>query len=105
MGRERGVRLPNEDPPLSDRLPLDGLFHYETYQDCDDERIAEIYGQRELNGWDRYKSYPHLRKLIIESGGGNLAQLNTEVKYTRQSYQEFSRRVLNYLKMQDFINQ
>ncbi len=78
MGRERGVRLPNEDPPLSDRLPLDGLFHYETYQDCDDERIAEIYGQRELNVWDRYKSY-------IDSGGGNLAQLNTEVKYTRQS--------------------
>ena len=95
---------PNEDPPLRDRLPLDGLVHYETYQDYDDERIAEIYRQREVNGWDRYMSYPRLRKLIIDSGVKNLAQVYTEVKYSRQSHQEFSRRVLNYLKMQGFMN-
>ncbi|MGW8144091.1 MAG: nitroreductase family protein [Anaerolineales bacterium] len=95
---------PNEVPPLRDRLPLDGLVHYETYRDYDDARIREIYRQRELKGWDRYMSYPRLRKLIIDSGVENLAQVYTEVKYTRQSYQEFSRRVLNYLKMQDFMN-
>ena len=96
---------PDEDPPLRDRLPLDGLVHYETYQDYDDERITEIYRQREVKGWDRYMSSPRLRKLIVDSGVENLAQVYTGVKYSRQSYQEFSRRVLNYLKMQNYMNQ
>jgi nitroreductase len=95
---------PNEAPPLRDRLPLDGLIHYETYQDYSDDRIVEIYRQREVKGWDRYMSYPRLRKLIIDSGVENLAQVYTEVKYSRQSHQDFSRQVLNYLKMQAFMN-
>jgi hypothetical protein len=95
---------PDEDPALRDRLPLDGLVHYETYQDYNDERIAEIYREREVKGWERYMSYPRLRKLIIDSGVENLAQVYTEVKYSRQSHQEFSRKVLNYLKAQNFID-
>ena len=83
---------------------MDGLVHYETYQDYSDERIAEIYRQREVKGWDRYMSYPRLRKLIIDSGVENLAQVYTEVKYSRQSHQEFSRKVLDYLKAQDFMD-
>ncbi len=71
---------PDEDPALRDRLPLDGLVHNETYQDYSDERIAEIYREREVKGWDRYMSYPRLRKLIIDSGVENLAQVYTEVK-------------------------
>jgi nitroreductase len=95
---------PDEDPPLRDRLPLDGLVHYETYQDYSDERIVEIYREREVKGWDRYMSYPRLRKMIIDSGVENLAQVYTEVKYSRKSHQEFSRRLLSYLKLQDFMN-
>jgi nitroreductase len=30
---------PDEDPALRDRLPLDGLVHYGTYEDYSDERI------------------------------------------------------------------
>jgi hypothetical protein len=48
--------------------------------------------------------YPRLRKLIIESGVENLAQVYTEVKYSRRSYQEISRNVLNYLKSQGFMD-
>jgi hypothetical protein len=96
---------PDENPLLRDRLPLDGLVHYETYQDYNDERITEIYREREVKGWDRYMSYPRLRKLIIDSGVENLAQVYTEVKYSRKSHQEFSRRVLNYLKLQNYMNQ
>ena len=95
---------PDEEPELRDRLPLDGLVHYETYQDYSDERIAEIYKQREVKGWERYMSYPRLRKLIVDSGVENLAQVYTEVKYSRRSHQEFSRNVLNFLEEQDFMN-
>ena len=95
---------PNEDPALRDRLPLDGLVHYDTYHDYSDEQISEIYHERELRGWERYMSYPRLRKMIVDAGVENLAQVYTEVKYSRRSHQEFSRKVLNYLKAQNFMN-
>ncbi len=64
---------PDEDPAPRDRLPLDGLVHYETYQDYSDERIREIYQDRELRGWERYMSFPRLRAMIEGSGVQNLA--------------------------------
>ena len=95
---------PDEDPAPRDRLPLEGLVHHETYHDYSDEQISEIYQEREHRGWERYMGYPRLRKLIIESGVENLAQVYTEVKYPRRSYQEISRNVLNYLKSQGFMD-
>ena len=94
---------PDEDPAPRDRLPLDGLVHDETYQDYSDERIAEIYREREVKGWERYMSYPDLRRRVEESGVENLAQLYTGVKYTRESHREFSRTVLQYLRDQGFM--
>jgi nitroreductase len=95
---------PDEDPALRDRLPLSGLVHYETYHDDSDARIRETYREREVKGWDRYMSYPDLRQMIEESGVENLAQVYTIVKYTRESHQEFSQKVLDYLAQQDFMN-
>ena len=79
---------PDEDPALRDRLPLDGLVHQETYQDYSDERIREIYHDRDVKGWERYMSYPELRARIKGSGVENLAQIYTQLKYTRESHQE-----------------
>ncbi len=96
---------PDEAPELRDRLPLSGLVHQETYEDYSDERILEIYAEREHRGWERYMAHPELRKRVEEAGVENLAQLYTTVKYTRKSHQEFSERVLRYLKSQEFMNQ
>jgi nitroreductase len=95
---------PNEDPELRDRLPQDALVHYETYQDYTDERIKELYHDRETAGWDRYMSIPKLRALIEESGVENLGQLYTTVKYTRESHEKMSRLLMDYLNEQDFMN-
>ncbi|MCB0238145.1 MAG: NADPH-dependent oxidoreductase, partial [Anaerolineae bacterium] len=95
---------PDEEPAPRDRLPLDGLVHYETYCDYDDQRIAEVYQEREVKGWQRYMTYPDLRRKVEESGVENLAQLYTTVKYTRESHQDYSRTVLDYLIEQDFFN-
>jgi nitroreductase len=95
---------PAEDPAPRDRLPLDGLVHHETYQDYSDERIAEIYEQRNIKGWERYMSFPRLRKMIEESDVENLAQIYTKLKYTRESHQRYSQTVLDYLIAQDFMN-
>ena len=95
---------PAEDPAPRDRLPLDGMLHYETYHDYSDERIGEIYGEREVKGWQRYMASPRLRQRVEETGVQNLAQLYTIVKYTRESHQAFSRGVLAYLEEQGFMN-
>ncbi|MCO6451666.1 MAG: nitroreductase family protein [Caldilineales bacterium] len=95
---------PDEDPAPRDRLPLSGLVHYETYQDYDDDAIREIYREREVKGWERYMASERLRKLVEKSGVENLAQLYTVVKYTRESHQGYSQRVLDYLARQDFMN-
>jgi len=96
---------PAESPALRDRLPLDGLVHYETYQDYSDEQIKKIYEEREVKGWERYMSNPRLRQMIEESGVKNLAQLYTTLKYTRESHQRRSKNVLDFLTEQDFMNQ
>ena len=95
---------PDEAPALRDRLPLAGLVHNETYQPYTDAAVEQVYQQREEAGWARYMRSPHLRQMIEESGVENLAQVYTAVKYTRQSHQEFSQTVLDYLKAQDFMN-
>jgi nitroreductase len=94
----------DEDPPLRDRLPLDGLIHYETYETYSDERIRQIYHEREVAGWERYMSMPDLRRMVEESGVENLAQLYSTVKYSRESHQKYSKNVLDYLAAQDFLN-
>lgn len=93
---------PAEDPAPRDRLPLDGLIHYETYHDYSDADIAAIYAEREHKGWQRYMSFPTLRALIEESGVTNLAQVYTTVKYTRESHLAFSATVRDYLRQQGF---
>jgi nitroreductase len=95
---------PDEVPDLRDRLPLDGLVHYETYQDYDSELIQEIYREREAAGWERYMSIPRLREIVEESGVENLAQIYSNVKYSQKNHQKFSRTVLSYLDEQGFMN-
>jgi len=95
---------PNEDPPLRDRIPLSGLVHQETYRDYDRRRIEEVYRERETAGWNRYMSFPDLKRRIEKSGVKNLAQVYTIVKYTRDSHQAMSRQLQEYLTEQDFMN-
>ena len=44
-----------------------------------------------------------LRERVEEYGVENLAQIYTVVKYTRESHQEYARRVLGYLEEQGFM--
>jgi nitroreductase len=94
---------PAEDPPLRDRLPLAALVHHETYRAPDDDAVREAYRDRERAGWERYMSIPELRERVEASGVANLAQLYTEVKYTRADHARFSRQLLGYLRGQGFL--
>lgn len=93
-----------EDPAPRDRLPLTGLVHRETYRYYSDQEILDIYRQRETDGWARYMSFDKLRKMIDESGVTNLAQVYTQLKYTKGEHAVFSKQILDYLKDQEFMN-
>jgi nitroreductase len=95
---------PAEQPPLRDRLPLTGLIHQDRYQEYQDQSIRDIYRERETKGWNRYMQSEWLKQQADQNKVENLAQLYTIVKYTRGSHQEYSRRLLDYLSKQDFMN-
>jgi nitroreductase len=95
---------PDEDPPLRDRLPADSLIHQEAYQHFSDADILDIYREREKFGWDRYMASTRIKKMVQEMDVKNLAQLYTIVKYTKQAHQDYSKKMLNYLNRQGFMN-
>jgi nitroreductase len=96
--------FPDEDPDLRDRLPAWGILHQETYHDYSDQDIRSIYEEREIKGWQRYMKSDWLKSQVEASSVENLAQLYTQIKYTRPVHQEISSRLLTYLSDQDFMN-
>lgn len=88
---------PEEIPDLVDRLPEEGLVHYEEYSDFNSDSIEKIYSGKE--NMEFYK------KLVIENGVDNLAQVFTQKRYTKKDNQHFSKTLLNVLKYQGFMNQ
>ncbi|WP_256941293.1 nitroreductase family protein [Bacillus sp. EAC] len=95
---------PKESPSLRDRLPLNGLVHYDQYEDYSDEEILEIYKDRNEKGWNRYMDVPKLKEMTEKLGLENLAQIYSIAKYTKESHHQFSQTVLNYLERQNYMN-
>jgi hypothetical protein len=95
---------PAEQPELRDRLSSKDLIHYETYQDYSDEMIRAAYQEREIKGWARYMRSNWLKEQVEQHNVKNLAQLYTMVKYTKESHQNFSQKIIQYLTDQDFMN-
>lgn len=88
---------PNEEPPLTDRLPLDGVVHYEKYQAYSDEKIESIFTEKEASELTK--------KLIAENQTENLAQIFTNKRYKKEDNLYFSKTFLEVLKKQGFMNQ
>jgi nitroreductase len=87
---------PDEKPELTDRLPLNGVIHYEKYKDYSPESIDEIYSEKE--------NLEISKKLIIENQTENLAQLFTTKRYKKGDNIHFSKTFLETLKKQGFMN-
>lgn len=90
------VGYPDEQPPLTDRLPAQALIHHETYKDYSDSDIDDIYQEKE--------SLPFTKQLIEENQLENLAQIFTQKRYTRKDNIHFSKVLLEVLKKQGFMN-
>ncbi|MBI9066130.1 MAG: nitroreductase family protein [Salinivirgaceae bacterium] len=90
------VGYPDETPELTDRLPLEGIIHYEKYSDYNNQKISEIHNEKENSELSK--------KLIEENGTENLAQIFTAKRYKKDDNIHFSKVFLNTLLKQGFMN-
>lgn len=89
------IGYPDEAPTLTDRLPMEAIVHYEKYQDFNEDKIDTIYAEKEAN--DEYK------KFIKENDKETLAQVFTDVRYTKANNEHFSKVLFDVLRKQGFI--
>lgn len=90
------VGYPAENPPLTDRLPIDAFVHNEQYADFNAEKIDQLYSEKENSEF--------YRKFVAENNKKTLAQVFTDVRYTKQANEFFSAKFIEVLKKQGFLN-
>ncbi|MBQ7420000.1 MAG: nitroreductase family protein [Prevotella sp.] len=89
------VGWPAEEPPLSDRLPLESFIHEETYTDYLAKDIDTYYYNKE-----------HLAEnlhFVEINHKETLAQIFTDIRYTRKDNEAMSEGLLKALKCQGFV--
>ena len=86
---------PDEQPPLSDRLPLESIIHEERYEDYTRERIDRFYTAKEL--------LPENQEFVRINNKETLAQIFTDIRYTRKDNEAMSAGLLEALKEQGFL--
>lgn len=86
---------PEVTPPVTDRLPIESVVHNEKYTAYSAEKIDELYNEKE--NADFYKNF------VAENNKETLAQVFTDIRYTRKNNEFFSEKFINALKMQDFL--
>lgn len=86
---------PRELPPLTDRLPVEAIVHYEKYKEYTPQKVEELWQDKEAS--------EETARLIEENGLPNLARIFTERRYRGEESVVFSEKYLNTLKKQGFI--
>ena len=86
---------PAEQPPLTDRLPLESFVHGETYHDYSPADIDRYYGPKEE--LDENKEFVRI------NNKETLAQVFTDIRYTKKDNEAMSAGMMEALKRQGFI--
>ena len=90
------VGYPEKMPELTDRLPLEAVVHYEKYADFSSEKIDLLYSEKENS--DFYKNF------VAENNKETLAQVFTDIRYSKANNEFFSDKFLKVLKQQGFLD-
>lgn len=86
---------PDEAPAQSDRLPIDAIVHEETYNDYTPESIDNFYAYKE--------SLDENKHFVEINHKETLAQVFTDLRYTRKDNEAMSEGLRDALKNQGFI--
>lgn len=87
---------PDENPPLIDRLPLRSIVHSETYTDYTPQTIDEYYAPKE--------NLPENQEFLKINNKETLAQIFTDIRYTREANEAMSATMLEALRKQGFMD-
>ena len=90
------VGWPDEEPALSDRLPLASFVHEETYHDYSPADIDKYYTPKE--------SLPENRHFVEINHKETLAQVFAEIRYTKKDNEALSQLFLDTLRKQGFLS-
>lgn len=77
------VGYPASEGVVSDRLPIGAVIHDEKYVDYTPDRITEIYAEKEAR--------KDSRQFVAENNKKTLAQVFTDVRYTKEANEHFSK--------------
>ncbi|MDR2885580.1 MAG: nitroreductase family protein [Rikenellaceae bacterium] len=91
------IGYPAEQPELTDRLPLDGVVHWEAYKDYTPGDIDRIWAAKEAGELTA--------RLQAENELPNLARIFTDRRYKGEDNVAFSRKYFEILRTQGFFNQ
>ncbi len=86
---------PDEKPPLTDRLPLKAFTHEETYHNYTKEDIDKFYAYKE--------SLEENLEFLKINAKETLAQIYTDIRYTKKDNESMSKGLLEALKSQGFL--
>ncbi|WP_455076381.1 nitroreductase family protein [Prevotella koreensis] len=86
---------PDENPPLSDRLPIEAIVHDETYNDYTADRIDRFYTEKE--------SLPENQEFVRINNKDTLAQVFTDIRYTKKDNEAMSATLIDVLRQQGFL--
>lgn len=90
------VGWPAEKPPLTDRLPLESFTHSEVYHDYSPSDIDHAYAAKE--------ALQENLDFIRINNKETLAQVYTDIRYTRKDNEAMSAGMMQALRRQGFIN-
>ncbi|MBQ9202924.1 MAG: nitroreductase family protein [Prevotella sp.] len=89
------VGWPAEEPPLSDRLPLESFVHSETYHDYTPQDIDTYYIYKEQLEENRH--------FVDINHKETLAQIFTDIRYTKKDNEAMSKGLMEALRQQGFL--
>ncbi len=86
---------PDEHPHLSDRLPLRAIVHQEAYNDYTPAKIDDFYAEKE--------ALPENQEFVRINQKETLAQILTDIRYTKRDCETMSEGLLEALRHQEFL--
>lgn len=90
------VGWPDEEPSLSDRLPLASFVHSERYIDYTPQSIDEYYDDKEHLSENQH--------FVEINNKETLAQIFTDIRYTKKDNEALSQTFLQTLRQQGFLD-
>ena len=86
---------PAEEPPLTDRLGVESFVHDETYHDYSPADIDRYYAEKE--------ALEENKEFVRINNKETLAQIFTDIRYTKKDNEAMSAGMMEALKKQGFI--